>query len=151
MARYPVLGLVKVLLAIAGWLAIAIAALLLFSGFEDMGRSSGRMDLMMQGWLKVSSSVALLLGGLLAVGLSELLTVFVAIEVNTRRTIGPAATPTSASPGSMGVQAQRTTTMGGLGLHGLRKRQYSGQERLVLVAIVVVILYALIQVLRAVL
>jgi hypothetical protein len=83
MEKYPVLGLIRFLLSLGGWLMVILGGLSIVWGLSDFS-AQGNYAAVAQGWLKLSSGIGLVFGGLIAIAVSEALTVVVNIEINTR-------------------------------------------------------------------
>jgi hypothetical protein len=83
MERYPVVGGVRALLAFFGWGALLVAIIMLMFGVASLTDSRNSLAVT-QGWMTIVSAVFLALTGLLCVAASEVISIFVNIEVNTR-------------------------------------------------------------------
>jgi hypothetical protein len=82
MERYPVIALVRALLAFGGWAAVAIAAILVVLGIGELAQPNNPFAV--TGFLKMISGGLLAVSGLMAVAIGEAISVIVNIEVNTR-------------------------------------------------------------------
>src|SRR5580692_7610267 len=83
MEKYPVVGLVRGLLAFIGWATLAIAVIVLLLGLANVAQTSNPLAVT-QGWFQIVSAVPMAVSGLVSVAISEAISIFVNIEVNTR-------------------------------------------------------------------
>jgi hypothetical protein len=83
MEKYPILGVVRSILFVGGWITIVVAVLIALSGLVSFGQQQHPFSTM-QAWMQLGTGLLLAISGAVAVGLAELLSVLVNIEVNTR-------------------------------------------------------------------